>query len=398
MRALLPLSADPVTFGHLILIRQARERFDEVVVAILDNESKRGRYLFTPEERLAFLTDAVNRLGLPGVRVIAAPGTLLVDVYLREACDAVVRGVRSEAERQSEVAANRLHNAILPGFDGNYVYVDASEAWRDVSSSLVKGLVSCGVDVSPFAPLPVKEALEHRILGRSTIAVTGPIASGKSRVSARLAALIPTFGIPCVHLSYDALLRDLYEEKTPGAERVRERLAALLGGNVRNADGSMNRAAMAATLFHPDCPAETRRAAEAITAPHVFRLERERLAGFTGVVILECATLVGMGMMRRANNRVVVVDAPERASMLAERGIDPDRARNVARHQATADETVAAVEAQIARDGHGSIVRYVNRRRTTDLESDRDVRALLDAVADEIPALFPISHRHVVSP
>lgn len=398
MRVLLPLSADPVTFGHLHLVRLARERYDEVVVAILDNASKRGRYLFTLEERTAFLTDAVNRLGLSGVRVIVAPGALLVDVYLREACDAVVRGVRSETERQSEIAENRLHNAILPGFDKNYAYVDADEAWRDVSSSLVKGLVSYGVDVSRYVPLAVKEALEERILGRATVAVVGPIASGKSHVSAKLAARLSALGVPSVHLSYDALLRELYEEQTPGAERVREQLAALLGPDVRNADGSVNRAVVAAKLFHPDCPAKTRRTVESLTAPHVFRLERERLGGFTGIVILECATLVGMGMAGRANNRVIVVDAPERASMLAERGIDPARARNVACHQSTVDETVAAVEASIAKNGHGSVLRYVNRRRATPEESHRDICTLADALAEQVSALQIILWRHVVSP
>lgn len=387
MRALLPLSADPVTFGHLHLVRRARERFDEVVVAILDNASKRGRYLFALEERVAFLTDAVRRLGLPGVRVLAAPDALLVDVFLREACDAVVRGVRSETERQCELERNRLHNAIVPGFDANYVYLASDDAWRDVSSSLVKGLVSCGADASPFVPLPVKEALERRMLGRTTVAVTGPIASGKSFVSAKLAEAAGARGVPCRHVSYDALLRDLYAERTPGAERLRDEIAALLGADVRAGDGSLDRAAMAATLFRPDCPMETRRAVEAATAPHVFRLERERLAGFRGLVIVECATLVETGLARRANNRVIVVDAPERPAMLAERGIGPDRAANVARHQSTVAELVSALEAQIAADGHGSVTRYVNRRRATVAESDRDVRVLADAVLDLFPSI-----------
>lgn len=386
MHALLPLSADPVTLGHLSLIRQARGRFDRVTVAILDNDAKRGRQLFSIGERLALLEREIGRLGLDGIRAIAAPGILLADLFLREGCDAIVRGIRSDAEREEERAQARLHALILPGIDERFVYLLADDALRGVSSSMAKALVSHGLDASALVPVAVKEALEERILGRRTVAVTGPIASGKSFVCARLAAILPTLGVPCVHLSYDALLRDLYVEQTPGAERMRAGIAAILGDDVRSADGTLNRAGMAATLFHPNCPMETRRAVESLTAPHVFRLERERLAGFRGLVLLECATLVEMGLARRANNRAVVVDAPERASMLAERHVDADRAAVIARHQSTVDETVAALERRIAADGHGSVIRHVNRRRDADEATNRDVLALARTILSQFPA------------
>lgn len=387
MRALLPLTGDPVTFGHLLLVRQAHARFGDVLVAILDNDAKHGKRLFTIGERLAFLQAAVRRLGLPNVRVIAAPGMLLADVFLREGCTHVVRGIRSEEEREREQAQNRLHDLVLPGLAAKFVYEVAPPEWAHVSSSLAKACVSNGLDASKLVPVDVKEAMEQDLLGRSTVAVTGPIASGKSYVSARLAALLPALGVPCAHLSYDALLREAYAEATPGGECLRADVAALLGPDIRDADGSLIKSRMAAKLFHPSCPRETRDALEALTKPHVQRLERERLLNFRGLVLVESATLVELGFLGRVNNRVVVVESPDRASMLAERGISAERAADVAQRQSTADQIVAAVEARIAEDGHGSVMRHVNRRRATADESDRDVQSLARSILDWFPSL-----------
>ncbi|OGL95415.1 hypothetical protein A2348_02090 [Candidatus Uhrbacteria bacterium RIFOXYB12_FULL_58_10] len=387
MRALLPLSADPVTFGHLALIREARARFDEMVVALLDNDMKTGRYLFSTHERVQLLSNAVTRLGRDNVRVIVAPGILLADVFLREGCDVIVRGMRSEAEGETEREQSRLHELVLSGIGKRFQYIPTTDALRDVSSTSVKAFVSHGIDVSRFVPLQTKQALEERILGQYTVGVTGPIASGKSFVGARLATRLPTLGVPCAHVSYDAILRDLYAERTPGADRLRDEIVARLGAEVRGADGLIDRTAMSAKLFHPDCPMETRRAIEGLTAPHVFRLERERLAGFRGIVLIECATLVEMGLAGRVNNHVVVVDSPERPSMLAERGIDPARTSEVARHQSTSDELVSTLEARVTSDGNGSVTRYVNRRRTAIGASDGDILVLANAILDLFPSI-----------
>lgn len=185
-RGLLPLSADPITFGHLDLIRRASALCGELLVAVMDNGLKAGSYLFSRDERRSMTERAVQDLGLGNVRVVASGG-LLTDLWLTEACDAIVRGVRDEADRAYEERQMRIHASILPAVEGRVLYLPADPRLSLVASSLVKGLVSRGLDVSAWVPAFVKRRLEEKLLRQRRIAVTGGIAVGKTSVAAKLA-------------------------------------------------------------------------------------------------------------------------------------------------------------------------------------------------------------------
>src|SRR4051812_42932087 len=90
-RCVCPGSFDPVTAGHVDVVRRAAGLFDEVIVAVLSNPAKRP--LFPLEERLEMLAESFD--GVPGVRVEAVPGGLLVDFCRAVGAVAVVKGLRS---------------------------------------------------------------------------------------------------------------------------------------------------------------------------------------------------------------------------------------------------------------------------------------------------------------
>ena len=89
MRAICPGSFDPVTHGHLDIVSRSARLFDEVIVAVGRNSAK--NYLFTPDERVEMLQDAVA--GLPGVSVTLLDG-LLVDYCREQGVDVIVKGLR----------------------------------------------------------------------------------------------------------------------------------------------------------------------------------------------------------------------------------------------------------------------------------------------------------------
>lgn len=152
-----PGSFDPVTNGHLDIIERSAHLFDEVVVAVLVNESKRG--LFTIEERLDLLAEATQ--GLDNVRVDSFKG-LLVDFCADRGIDAIVKGLRAVTDFDYELQMAQM-NGKLTSVDT--VFIPTSPAYSFLASSLVKEVAKHGGDVSGLVPEHVLDALHAKFAG-----------------------------------------------------------------------------------------------------------------------------------------------------------------------------------------------------------------------------------------
>jgi len=154
-RAVCPGSFDPVTNGHLDIIRRAARLFDEVIVGVLVNPNKQG--LFSVDERLTMLRDVVT--GLDNVKVEAFEG-LLVDFCRDHDIDAIVKGLRAVSDFDSELQMAQM-NASLSGVET--VFVPTSPEWSFLASSLVKEVARFGGDVSGLVPSEVLTRLTERL-------------------------------------------------------------------------------------------------------------------------------------------------------------------------------------------------------------------------------------------
>jgi len=154
-RVVCPGSYDPLTWGHLDVFRRAVALFDEVVVVVLVNESKRG--LFSVPERLDML--AHELADVPHVRVTSFAG-LLVDFCRAEQATAVVKGVRSGGDFGYEVQMAQM-NDHLAGVQT--VLLPTAPSMSFVSSSLVKEVARFGGDVSALVPSYVLDRLRTRL-------------------------------------------------------------------------------------------------------------------------------------------------------------------------------------------------------------------------------------------
>lgn len=152
--AVCPGSFDPVTLGHLDVLGRTAAMFDEVVVAVGDNMSKRG--WFTPAERVEMLDEACA--GWPGVRVTLFSG-LLVDFCRSEGIGVVAKGVRSAADVAYELSMAQM-NRRLTGLDT--VFVPTSPEWSFLSSSLVREVAGLGGDVTSFLSPAVADRVGQR--------------------------------------------------------------------------------------------------------------------------------------------------------------------------------------------------------------------------------------------
>ncbi|MBY6411156.1 pantetheine-phosphate adenylyltransferase [Rhodococcus sp. BP-252] len=156
--AVCPGSFDPVTKGHLDVITRAAAQFDEIIVTVMINKSKRG--LFTVDERIELLKEATGHLG--NVRVSSWHG-LLVDYARQEGFTAIVKGLRGANDFDYELQMAQM-NQKLSGVDT--LFIPANPTYSFLSSSLVKEVAMFGGDVEDMVPAHVHGPLLERIAER----------------------------------------------------------------------------------------------------------------------------------------------------------------------------------------------------------------------------------------
>jgi pantetheine-phosphate adenylyltransferase len=153
-RAICPGSYDPVTNGHLDVIARAARAFDEVIVGVVDVPIRKGKTLFTTEERCAFLESATDHIA--NVRV--APFSNLVVEFARESgAMAIVKGLRAISDFEYEFEMNQLNRKLAPQIES--VYLMASPQYSFLSSSGIKEMATFGADVSDLVPAAVAKRL-----------------------------------------------------------------------------------------------------------------------------------------------------------------------------------------------------------------------------------------------
>jgi len=154
-RAVCPGSFDPVTNGHLDIIGRAARLFDEVIVAVLVNDTKAG--LFPHQERLAMLREVTAEY--PNVRVDGFQG-LLVDYCREQGAAVVVKGIRAVSDFDYELKMAQM-NVGLAGIET--LFMPTNPLYSFLSSSLIKDVAKWGGDVSPHVPDVVARRLTERL-------------------------------------------------------------------------------------------------------------------------------------------------------------------------------------------------------------------------------------------
>lgn len=156
--AVYPGSFDPITNGHVDLIRRAAKLFDRLIVAVAQNEQKMP--LFTANERVALVERCIRDLHLPNVEVDKFD-TLLVDYVERRGACAVVRGLRAISDFEFEFQMALMNRRLNPRVET--LFMMPKDTFSYLSSRVVKEIARLGGDVSPFLPAFVRTALVRKL-------------------------------------------------------------------------------------------------------------------------------------------------------------------------------------------------------------------------------------------
>lgn len=154
MRAIFPGSFDPVTNGHLDVIKRSAMIFDELYVVIMTNTSKKP--MFTSEQRQTFIEQATEEL--PNVKVMVKASDLTVNVATELKANTIIRSLRNEQDYVFEQNIAMMNKKLAPKIETLLLFTDPKYSF--LSSSLVKEVAQFGGELSGLVPFEVEQALE----------------------------------------------------------------------------------------------------------------------------------------------------------------------------------------------------------------------------------------------
>ncbi len=155
-KAVYPGSFDPVTNGHLEIIRRAAKLFDKLIVLVSVNTSKKTS--FSPEERATLLRKVCY--DIPNVEVDTFDG-LIVDYFAEHDCDIIVKGLRAMSDFEYEFQMAHTNKHLYEKAETVFLCADSESTY--LSSSMVKQIASFGGDISAFVPAAIVEDIQKRL-------------------------------------------------------------------------------------------------------------------------------------------------------------------------------------------------------------------------------------------
>ena len=156
--AICPGTYDPVTLGHVDIIRRTAAVFDSVVVGVVNQPVRKQKTVFSADERVSFIQAEVEKL--PNVQVKTFD-TLLVEFAREHRANAIVKGLRAISDFEYEFEMNQLNRKMAPEIESIYLF--ASPQYSFLSSSGVKELAMFGGDIEGLVPSAVAKRLEEEV-------------------------------------------------------------------------------------------------------------------------------------------------------------------------------------------------------------------------------------------
>ena len=158
--AVYPGSFDPITLGHLNIIKRAAVCFDKLIVCVMVNSEKVNRGLFTAEERVALIRRVVAKL--PNVEVDSSSTLIAEYARQRRACT-LVKGLRAVSDYENELQMALINRKLNPRLET--MFLPSSAKYTYVSSSMVKEMARYGADLSDFVPREIIADIQGKMNG-----------------------------------------------------------------------------------------------------------------------------------------------------------------------------------------------------------------------------------------
>ena len=159
--AIYPGSFDPITLGHLNIIKRAAVCFDKLIVCVMVNSEKVNRGLFTPEERVELIRRVVAKL--PNVEADCS-STLIAEYARQKRACTLVKGLRAVSDYENELQMALINRKLNPRLET--MFLPSSAKYTYVSSSMVKEMARYGAELSDFVPREIFGDVQRKMDSR----------------------------------------------------------------------------------------------------------------------------------------------------------------------------------------------------------------------------------------
>lgn len=369
--AVYALSGDPITYGHLDIIKRSASLFDKLIVGLGVNPNK--KYTLTSEERLNVAQKSLSNI--ENVQVMFFEG-LLVDFAFEQGAKVIIRGIRNATDVTDEQSLDQVNSSQM---DIDTLLMFSKSKFVHISSSNVKALQKENGLIHEYVPLPVKKILEKKISDQLIYGITGVMGSGKSYVAEQLVSYSKKLNDensinPLVHnIELDKLAHEVYDLDKPAYKNIRDQIYARfktlerfeIGQIAFGSKNSDEHVAFLNDLFRVP----------------VMVLLRQAIRDKKGIILINSALLVESNMLNICNNHVVLVNAETsvRHARLSEfRKIDPIIAENRIKHMKTNKDKELDIKYASDLINFGNIISFDNSRSDID-----DIASLYEQLKNE---------------
>ena len=363
-KAIYAFSGDPITYGHLDIIKRATEVFDEVTVAIGINPEK--EYMFSLNERTMMAEQSLKNI--PGVVVVAFEG-LLVDYAYEHNIPVIIKGLRNGKDFDYELILHQMSQSQQ--LDIDTFFLPAKQDLAHISSSSAKGLQLEQGLIHEYVPLYVKQCLEAKISGQYIIGVTGEIGSGKSYLCEYFLECgrqrnIEVHNIELDHIGHQ-ILGNLSE---PLYQKVRNEICEKFGSHIRNKDGAIDRKKLGDIVFN-----DMEKLAvlnQILSIPLLLRLRRD-LYQKKGIIFFNAALIAESSMAHLCNNNVVLVTVNKETQKkrLYQRNLSNEQIEKRLMSQYNTEKKISTLQQKSEANGQGKlwIIDNSDSARTHDFDA-----------------------------
>lgn len=343
--AIYPLSADPITNGHLDIIYRAGKIFDKLVVAVGNNYLK--NYSFNLLERKKMTQKVLQKF--KNIEVVSFDG-LLTDLAQERNINFIVRGFRNSNDYLHELV---LYQNYLSQ-NSNLEFINLFSSNDFISSTAVKEMVLVGGEIHKSVPLLIKKALEKRLKNQTIIGLSGGIGSGKSTVSQKLIEKLKTQNLPAQKIDLDELGHDILLAKTEIEKITKQKIIDEFGLEIVDKNGNIDRSKLAKKVFSNK---ESLKFLTDLIHPLVLLKLRQRLQNMTGIIFLESAIWEEYNLTYLCNNAMILLEnSPQITEQrLLARGLDLDQIQQRITNQFSLEEKKLALKKVLEKDDYGQI-------------------------------------------
>ena len=303
LKVVYPGSFDPITYGHLDMIKRSANMSENLVVGVGQNPNK--KYKFSFPERVDMICGAIDsELPSEANVEVSSFSWLLVDFAYKQGMTHIIKWIRGAVDFEYE---QTLHNAWETQKLGiETVALFASQDKTHVSSSAAKWLLNEQWDIRDFVTLNVKQALESRLLEQYPIGITGTIWSWKWYVTEKFLELWKEYNIAVHNIDLDKIAHYIISEwSEPWYVKVRNQLANEFWNEILDQNGLVDRKILGPIVFWDT---NKRKKLDDIMATPIGLQIREEMKGKKWVMLINWALLAEAGISSIANNNIILID------------------------------------------------------------------------------------------